>query len=132
MVCLSGFSVLDRPTTIMHWLYTSTAIIAPPQRLVILDVKLRFEIAFLEFHMHFGNMEHRERLARLRTDVHRHLCSDRNGQPPPQFFIWLLNMYTGKEPFPEKPSRRKGEEVKYREAVSIEGRPCTHGPGTEW
>ena len=64
-------------TTVMHWLYTDTAIIVPPQRFATSDAKLWFELAFLEFHMHFGNVELQEPHGSLLTDMYNYLCTDR-------------------------------------------------------
>ena len=113
----------------MRWLYTDTAIIAPPLRLEVLDTRLRFELALLEFHMHFGKQKFQERYASLRKDMHEFLRSDRKGHPPPQFFLWLLNMYTGQRPFQKGQSLLEG--AKYREGVSMEGEPLpSHFPST--
>ena len=105
----------------MRWLYTDTAIIAPPLRLIVPDTRLRFELAILEFHMHFGNEEFRARHASLRTEMYNYLCSDRKGRPPIQFFLWLFNIYTGKEPFPKDQSLEDGNI--YCNQVSIKGMP---------
>lgn len=114
---------------LMRWLYTDMAIIAPPLRLEVLDTRLRFELALLEFHMHFGEQKFQERCASLRKDMHEFLRSDRKGNPPPKFFLWLLNMYTGQQLFQEDQSLQEG--AKYREGVSMEGDSLlSHFPST--
>lgn len=103
-----------------RWLYTDTAIIASPVRLEILDTRFRFELALLEFYMHFGEQHFRERCASLRKSMHEYLCSAQEGHPCPEFFMWLLNVYTGKELFQDNQNPQDGE--KYREGVSMEGK----------
>lgn len=103
----------------MRWLYTDTAIIAPPLRLEVLDIRLRFELALLELYVHFGKKSCRERCASLRREMHGYLCSDRMERPPPQFYLWLRNTYTGQAPFQEYQCPQKGSD--YREGVSMEG-----------
>ena len=105
----------------MRWLYTDTAIIVPPQRLATSDAKLRFELALLEFHMHFGNEEFQEPHASLLTEMYNHLWTNRTARPPQRFFLWLFNMYTGKEPFPKDQSLEDADI--YCDQVSIEGAP---------
>lgn len=112
----------NEPLT-MRWLYTSTAIITPARRLAISDAKLRFELAFLEFHMHFGNMQYRDQLAILREEMLKDLCY--NGKSyPPKVFTWLLSMYTGKEPFQDGKNTEKEGDIQYCEGISMEGK-CT-------
>lgn len=104
----------------MYWLYTDTAIIAPPLRLEVFDTRFRFELALLEFHMHFGEQRLQEACASLHKTMHEYLCSDRNSHPPSEFFLWLLNLFTGQEAFQKGQSLQEGE--RYRQGVSMEGK----------
>lgn len=105
---------------IMPWLYTTNGVIVPPLSFEVLDERLRFELAYLEFHMLFGNAEHQKQLVSLRTDMYQYLRSGQKGDPPKQFFLWLFNMYTGKQPFPE--DQNDGDDMEYQAGVSIEGK----------
>ena len=103
----------------MYWLYTDTAVIAPPLRWKILDTRLRFELALLELHMHFGEETFRGRCEALHNSMYEYLQSDRKGSPDPEFYMWLLNVYTGQQPFRESQNLQEG--AKYRGGVSMEG-----------